>query len=91
MKALIGDNVVTNIEDLIKGILFGSLALLFMCYGPIVWNVDLPDYNVLAQAVDKIDWYCGNPLVMEDRCYTIKFHPIATVFIPTDLQFISEL
>jgi len=78
-------------EDLIKGILFGSLALLFVCYGPIVWNVELPDYSVFAQGVDKINWYCGNAFVFQDRCYVIKLHPIATIFIPTDLQFISEL
>jgi len=80
-----------TIEGVIKGILLGSIVLLFACYGPIVWNVDLPDYTEFDQAIDKIDWYCGNAFVFEQRCHIVKLHPIATVFIPNNLEFVSEL
>ena len=80
-----------NIGNIIKFYVIVISTALFVCYGPIVWNVELPNYSVFAQGVDKIKWYCGNAFVFEDRCYVIKLHPIATVFIPTDLQFISEL
>lgn len=73
-------------------VFLGSIAaFIFVCYGPIVWNLDLPDYSVFEQGVDKINWYCGNAFQFERRCNVIELHPYATVLIPKDLTFINEL
>lgn len=74
-----------------QGLIIGASIMLFMYFGPIVWNVDLPDWNVLQQGFDKIDWYCGNAFIFESRCYTFRIDNVATILIPNSLEFITEL